>query len=403
MITEVKVKDIDYSARYLYPSRIIEIKTKGQDIFTPMRAATAYEYNEKAKVPTEITIDNPVSVSVENLNNIRFEKFLKTNTYFSKLMRKIELYNRLLQYSDLKLFLLKPTTTPKKDPKTKEIIIDSPMTILKHHTNIREKFLRFLIRLQLEIDLNPITIPFIDLPLQTFQNISLEIVKSLEKINREPLFFIDIKYKEFEPAIDWLVNHLESKAIGLYYRPFRNFPLNYDVLSRYVDVDVAFITTQIRRYDPTHYDISTMHYLPFFGNDIYAVLKPPSYFNRRFGLSELQRDRLRSIRLFDRESLCLKQIRFASSTINKLEEKYRDDVVINSILKNYQEANEDADKLKILRAFTKINELKESTSEFIRFQEYVRQNSANDYIQQKNVLKRTLQEVTGAQTKLNNI
>jgi len=403
LITDVKVKEIDDSARYLYPNRRIEIKTSGRPIITPIRAATSYEYKEKAKVPTDITIDNPVSISVENLNHSRFEKFMQTNSYFTKLMGRIELNDRLAQYSDLKLVLLRPTVTPKRDPRTKEIIKDSPMSLLRNNANLRDRFIRFIIKLQLDLDLNPITIPYIELPFQIFQDVSFQIARSLEQINRQPLFFVDMKYKEFESAIDWIANQIQSNAIGLYYRPFRTAPVNYDILSRYVDKDIAFISAQIRRYDPTYYDISTMHYLPFLGNDIYAVSTPSPFFTRDTGSRTRLRDRLQSIRLFDKNSLCLNQVRLASTTIDELIYEYRDDSVITNILRNYHEANEDADKLKVLRAFSKISELKDSSSEFIRLQDFVRQNSTRDYLQEKQVLQRTLQEVTGSQSKLNRI
>ena len=40
-VVDVKVKSIDDSARYLYPNRIVEIKTSGKSILTPTRVATS--------------------------------------------------------------------------------------------------------------------------------------------------------------------------------------------------------------------------------------------------------------------------------------------------------------------------------------------------------------------------
>lgn len=387
LITDVKVKDIDDSARYLYPSRRIEIKIKGKTILTPNRAATSYEYNEKGKVPTDISIKNPITINVEHLTRPRFDKFLQTNNYYSRLLRKIELNNRLSQYSELYLPLFKPTS--------------SSMQILKGDIKSLDRFLKFIIRLQIEVGLNPITIPYVELPLQTYKETSYEITKSLEKIDRQPLFFVDLKYDDFQSIIDWFTTELQLNAVGLYPKAYRLYPLNYDVLSRYVDKDVAFISAQIKRYDSRHYDISTMHYLPFFGNDIYAVEKPMAFGGgSRIGGRVIPQDNLRSIRIFDRNSLCVKQIRKSSDTIDDLLYEYRQEEEITNILNNYHEANTDDEKLKILRAFTKMSELLESSLEFNNLQDYVRQNSTNDYIQEKNELQKTLHEVTGSQTRL---
>ncbi|MCW3990779.1 MAG: hypothetical protein NWE88_11980 [Candidatus Bathyarchaeota archaeon] len=403
MITEVKVKEIDYGARYLYPSRRIEIKTTNNSIITPTRAATSYEFGQKTKVPADMPIKNQTTIDVENLNYTRLTKFLQTNDYYTKLMRKIELNNRLSQYSDLNLVLMRPTISPKRDKKTREILQESPMTLLTNNHSLRDRFIRFIIKIQQDLGLNPITIPFLDLSIQTYKEVTVQIAKSLERINRQPLFFLDMKYAEFEAALDWIVNELQSNAVGLYHKAHRTVPLNFDVLSRYVDKDVAFISAQVRRYDPSHEDISTMHYLPFLGNDLYAVATPQPFGVRETDSGIGVKDRLRSIRLFDKDSLCLKRIRGASSIIDELEYEYRSDSSITDILRNYHEANTDADKLTVLRAFSKISELKDSSSEFINLQEYVKQGSTRDYVQEKQVLQKTLQDVAGPQAKFNHI
>jgi len=396
-ITDVKVKAIDYSARYLYPSRTVEIKTSGQNILTPVRAATFYEYREKAKVPTDIPIDNPIFVSVENLSLLMFEKFLQTNSYYSKLMRRLELSDRLAQYSDLRMTLIRPTVTPKIDSKTK-LVSDSPMEMLRQSPTLRDRFIRFVIKMQYDAGLNPIAIPFIDLPFHTFQDVSSQIGKSLERINRQPVFFIDIGYEDFESAVGLIANKLQSKFIGLYFRPYRMFPLHYEALSKYVDKDVGFFTVQVSRYDSDYNDISTMHYLPFFGNDIYAVRTPPPFGFSTKGTPPTSR--LTSVRLFDRASLRVKQIGLSPSTVSELADEYRNDEIITNILANYQEANVDDAKYQILRAFSKISELKSSLSEFERFKDFIKEGSTKDYLQEKQVLRKTLQEVTHNQAKL---
>lgn len=394
-ILDVKVKSIDHSAKYLYPNRTIEIKTSNQSIVTPIRAATFYEYREKAKVPTDIPLNNQISINIENLSHSRFEKFLTTNHYFGKLMKRIAFSNRLSQYSDLSLVLLRPTISPKRDKNTRKVIRNSPMEFLTQDSTLRDKFIRFLVKLQYDVGLNPISIPFLNLPFSTFQDVITQIDKSLEKIDRQPLFFVDMNYGDFESAIDLIVNKLESRMVGLYFKRFRNYPLSYEVLSRYVERDVAFVAVQVNRYDYNYDDISTMHYLPFFGNDVYAVKTPPP-----FGGSKIEEerkeppsDRLAYVRLFDKESLRVRPVRVAATTIEKLAQEYRNDALIPTILNNYDEANTDDAKYKVLRAFSKVSELNSSLSEFTRFQDYVKEGSTREYIQEKQILQNTLQEV----------
>lgn len=376
----------------MYPNRSIEIKTTGQSIITPIRAATSYEYRMKSKVPTDISIENQISINIESLNHSLFNKFLTTNGFFSQLLKKIDFSNRLSQYSDVNLVLIKPTVTPKRDSDTNEIIIESPMNILKNNRTLRDRFIRFLIRIHQELNINPVSIPFLELPFSEYKNITHEITQSLENINIEPIFFVDMRYYEFESTIDWLVNQLQSKAVGIYYRPFRSVPLSYEVLSNYVDRDIVFISTQTSRYDSSYEDISTMHYLPFIGNDIYAVTTPRPFYKKETNRERASRDKIRSIRLFDRESLSLKQIQSAASTIDDYIYEYREDDIVSDILGNYREANVDDAKLTVLRAFSKISELNASSSEFSKFQKFIGENSTNDYVQEKQILQRTLQK-----------
>jgi len=400
-LVDVNVKSIDYSARYLYPNRMIEIKTKPsrQSVLTPTRAATLYEYKEKAKVPTDIPIENQISVNIEKLSYTRFQKLLTTNHYFGKMMRRIDLGNRLAQYSDLRVTLLQPTVTPKIDRGTKTIIRDSPMGILQKDSALRERFIRFVIRLQQEIGLDIITIPFLDLPFHVFQDIVTEIDKNLERIDRQALFFVDIGYEKFESAIELIADDLEAPMIGLIFKRYRRFPLSYEVLSRYIDKDIAFCMVQVNRYDSSYDDISTMHYLPFFGNDIYAV-KTPAPFGPGKKVEEEEpsrppkppKDRLQYIRLFDRESLRVSPILYEPSISEKLADEYENDVIVADILENYREARYDEEKYKVLRAFSKVSELNSSLSEFERFQDYIEESSARDYIQEKETLQRTLRE-----------
>ena len=394
-VKDVKVKDIDESAHYLYPNRTVEIKTSGKTIMTPTRAATSYEYHEKAKVPTDIVIRNPTFINIEKLNPKGFQKFITTNQYFSKLLKKMDLNNRLAQHSDLNLTLFQPTVTPQRDPTTYQKILDSPMHLLKQNQGLRERFIRFIIKLHEEAGAPTIAVPFIELPLSVFKEISVQISRSLERINYQPVFFVDLNYIDFESAIDFIANELQSQLIGLLFRPFRNVPQSYEALSKYVDKDVVFFSVHVSRYESLYNDISTMHYLPFFGNDIYAVKTPvPFGVNAREPQGERVapiKDRLSYLRFFDRQSLQVTPLTSRQSVVDELIKEYEKDTVIKEILENYREARYDEEKYKVLNAFSKTSEVQSSFSEFERLQRYIKENSTKDYVEEKAILQKTLQ------------
>jgi hypothetical protein len=403
MIKNVYVKNSDDSSKYLYPSRVIEIKTNNGNILTPTRAATSKEYEDKSTIPTDLPINNQITITIEHVSHTKFHDLINIGNYYPQLSRKIELNKRLAQYSSIFATLLIPMKSPKIDKKTNEILLESPRKLINENINIRDKFLRLNIQIQKNAGLDLITIPFLNLPFESFKTISSNINKELEKINLQPIFFIDFEYEKFESAIDWLYNDLQSNFIGLYYRSFNTASLKYDYLSRnYSKKDVAFISAQVERRDTVHDDVATMHYLPFMGNDIYAVKNPLPFGSS--GDDETKNNKpknpLDPIRLFDKWNLNLKKIESSPLLIKELERDYSNDLVIQNILNHYSEASTNTKKLEVLRAFSKVDELRNNTKEFSELQNYVSQNSTNDYVEEKTILQKALLGVTKHQTKL---
>jgi hypothetical protein len=393
-ITDVEVKSIDDSSKYLYPNRSIEIKTTKQDIVTPTRASTDSEYRQKALVPTAFSIENPVSITVEELSANKFDRLMNENGYFARIINRVELKSRLSQYSGLDLVLLKPTKSDKKDKVTKETRY-SPMTLLKQNPQLLERFLRVIIKMQQDAGFDQISIPFVELPFQEFSKLVIEVNQIMEKIDRQPIFFVDMDYQDFKKAIDLIANNLQSNVVGLYFQSYGRAHLSYEVLREYIDKDVAFLTVQVERVGLN--EIATMHYLPFFGNDIYAVEKPRGFSEKdEMGKPKKIMYSPQRVRLFDKNSLCVRHITAIPSVVERLSEEYSRDPVIPTVLRNFQEATT-KDKYEILSAFSKVSELRSSSAEFANFQRYIKQNSAKDYVEEKQVLRQTLQEVAGVQ------
>ncbi|MGA2682978.1 MAG: hypothetical protein ABSF44_14405 [Candidatus Bathyarchaeia archaeon] len=310
--------------------------------------------------------------------------------------------NRIAQYADLRLTLIQPTVTQKTDPNTHEIIQPSPMNLLKEDKALRDRFLRFVIRLQEEAGISQISIPFIELPFSSFREMLLGIKRSCERSNQQPIFFVDPSYLDFEAAIDFITKELQAKIVGLIYRPYRNVPLSYETLFKYVDKDVAFLNTQVYRLDTQNRDISTMHYLPFLGNDLYSVMIPipfgksdknsPKIEGESIKPPKPPKDKLDYVKFFDRKSLQVNALSDELSIISELRNQYEKDSIIENILEHYGEARTNEKIYTVLTALSKVNELNSSFAEFNSFQKYVNNNSTKDYLQEKKVLQEALRK-----------
>jgi len=400
---DVRVINTDDNEKYLYPSRSVEIRVSSSNrIITPTRAVTDYEFNQKALIPTEMPIENQVYISVADLNWGEFQKFMHVNGYYAKVISTMELKSRLSQYSNLRLFLLKPTITDTVDEETGKINY-APMKLLEQNPALLERFIRVIIQMQNEVGVNPVTIPFLELPLEQYKEIIRDVYLSLGKIGKQPVFFIDMRYQHFQPIVDLLTKEYQSNLIGLYFRKYREANLNYDYLRDYAKKDVAFLATLVDR--SSLYDISTMHYLPFLGNDIYAVKRTPGFAKYVKDENGYVRDETgkkivapveytaKNIAFFDKENLCIENINKNPKLVQLFLAEYRNDDFITALLKNRNNVEGKKRDCDALKAFSKVSELISSQSEFISFQDYVKQDSSADYIDDRAVLKQTLSEI----------
>ena len=274
------------------------------------------------------------------------------------------------------------------------------MHLLQQNSILLDRFLRFIINMQVEIGLNPITIPFIDLPYSDLERQIIEIDRSMERLGKQPVFFLDMGYQDIDKALDLLVNRLQAGAVGLYFKPYRRAHLAYESLLGYMEKNVAFVTVNVDRTDirNTSTTISTMHYLSFLGNDIYSVKRPMGF--QKQEIDEYGEKHpvpfdysIHHIDLFDRQNLCIQPISQAQTLVNRFISEYSKDSFIPTILENFEKANGKKANYEVLNAFSKVSELKDSASEFSTFQQYVNQSSTMDYIQFKPELRRSINEV----------
>jgi hypothetical protein len=245
-------------------------------VSTPARAATLYEYNQKGRVPTETTIDNPISLSIRKLNASKIEQILKENGAFHKLFTNIRAADNMMRYSTFRAHILDITSTPIIDENKKQIG-PSGIEFLQRNEKLRERFLRFIIKMQIDLGLEVVTIPYLNLPFTDYKSLIKDVTNGLRTNNLEPFLIFDLDYNEghnFEDVISFLLKDIGIKLLGFRNKSFARNAVSYDILSKYVDHDIALFSYDVERADIYNSQISTMHYLPFFGEDIYAVKSP---------------------------------------------------------------------------------------------------------------------------------
>jgi hypothetical protein len=132
-----------------------------------------------------------------------------------------------------------------------------------------------------------------------------------------------------------------------------------------------------------------MHYLPFLGNDVYAVRVPLPFHDELEPQkpSRQSEPRLDKIRFFDRKTLKIKPAGLFDTERILSDIKYQDQDIIRQMLDNRLEVNGDNKKYQVLNSFSKLQELNTSLLEFGDFRERIRKSETKDYIDEKEALK----------------
>lgn len=383
-LEQVKIVEIDDSLPLLQPSRIMEIKTNKGTINSPNRCATAYEFNRKAELPTETTIDNPISTYTKKFTGREVGNLLTTNEEYGKQLKAIEKVDRITEYSFLHActFQLAATSSTGK----------SPLELLSEGENL-QKFLRFLIDMQYDANHDIISIPPLNIPLSMLQTTLKNANNAIEKLGKQALFSLDLRYAHFNDILDYVSNDFQANLINLVYRKRRDVPQHYEHLRNYARKDIAFLMTNVDRIDFDHDALSTMHYMPFLGNDLYAVELPPLAIQKK---GAPKRDpNIANLKILNSEDLTINPL--INNDVSK--EKILDEIGksanddLDLRLSNVNEAKTDHTKYKILNALTRIHELKSSTKELTVLSEHVKERSAKDYVKNKKDFQNKLSKI----------
>lgn len=412
---DVKVKSLDNKSPYVYPSRTIEIELD-KKVVTPTRAATLTEYHYKAGVPTRTAIQNTVSLSILKMNLAHLSSFLNENGTYHSLSRRLSANNDIMKYSALRAHIVQPTLTKtkKQDEKGKTVIVDSAVDYLVSNPEKREQFLRFIIKLQSDQGLDIISIPYLNLPLSDYSKLAKDVTERLRKVNLEPLFVFDLDYQKsaekFGEALSMLIDKVGIKLLAFPHKSFSRHAVSYDKLSRYAGKDVAFLSLNAPREEEGAINLSTMHELPFLGNDVYAVESPrflpkpdkPGQGGTGSAKEEPKYEiKKEKIRFFNPDTLVIEPsaLRMAKpdEILKEIGEVGNENML--RILKDYGIMDNDQDKLTVLRSFSKVHELKASTTEFQTVQQRIKNEESTEYVKGHDALEKTLKRLKESRKK----
>ena len=427
MTFEVRVRSLDQESPYAYPSRKVEIATSAGRVATPNRAATLYEYNKKATVPTNIPLDNAASLAVKRPNAATLEKFLEENGVARRWGREMRSAADRMSYSALSAYLVQPTTTdvppPKKNGKRpKEPAAPSGIAYLRSSPAKLERFLRMLIQLQVDSGLDVVAVPHLGLPMSEYKDTARKISSAAAAAGMEPMFAFDLEYQKrgdkFEEAMSFLVRDVGARLVAFPNRSYTTVPLSYDVLAGYAESDVAFVSFDTDRSYRGSNPLSKMHSFPFIGTDIYAI-KTPRFVpgasdGQATGASDGQAtgasgggsdgqatgasgggSALDSVKFFEPSSLTIRPSAERAIDPDALlgEIGERGNARLRGILEEYGSMGDDTDKIGVLSSVSKVHELKSSTAEFASLRKWIDRGETAEYVKEKPRLESTLDDL----------
>ncbi len=404
-LSEIRIKSVDHKSPFLYPSRTLELKFSKGNVITPSRAATLYEYNQKGRVPTAITLNNTVSYSIQNLNLPKLQSFLLSNGAYHRHHMRISDADYRMKYSAFHFHIIQPTQSPIEDEETGEMT-DSAIDYLISNPDKRETFLRLITQLQINLGLDVITLPYLRLATSEYSKLVNAFANSIRSTGREPMIVFDLDYGEnadkFESAMDSILDQADIRLVALRYKSYLRHAISYDKLSKYAEREVAFVAFDMARLDKKNLEISTMHYMPFLGNDIYGVLAPrfippksgqegvKGYGKAKEPPKEISpKER---IKFFNPSSLLVEPSRVRLSDSDKVLEEIdlRNDSYLKEVLGDYDVMDGDQPKLDVLSAFSKVHELRTSTAEFNNMQKWINSGESKEYTMEKQNLQSSL-------------
>lgn len=394
----IKIKNIDHSSSYIYPTRTIEIKIGSKDtIYTPDRAATLSEYNHKINIPSEIPLDNKISLSFRSFNKEKLSQLLLENTQsYNNLFKNIKKSDEIMRYSPFRAHIMQPTSSVRYiiNEDKKKIRVESGIEFLRNNQTLLSRFLRFILKIQIDLELPIVMIPFLGLSIDRYKAIANH-VNLIKNNHREPFVILDLGYStadKFSDLLKFFIVEQDIKLIGFYHKSFIVNALPYDIVSQYIEKNVVFVMLNVDRTDSVNYNISKMHYIPFLGNDIYALKTPVKFDDSSEEEAKTKENEMKGIKFFNPRNLTIELAENRISNYNQIlkEMGQENNDKLEEIISDFDNIRNDRKKIDIMRSFSKVHEIKASSSEFVKFNKRINSNESKNYVEEKNYLKLSL-------------
>ncbi|MCD6493886.1 MAG: hypothetical protein J7K36_08875 [Archaeoglobaceae archaeon] len=390
---KVSVENIDEKSGF-YSTRTLRIKIKGKTIKTPYRAITHQELNAKNNIPEDVLLYSHFSVIHRKftLKEIK-EKVLESNKFLSNLIKFLEEYRIRMQHSEFVLPFLQPYESA--------LIADFD----------KEKYIRLIVRAQIEAGFKHISIPWLRLPAREFLTIIEKHKNDLgESYKIIPVIDIKEKPKELEPIFRYVKEVSttgELNFFGIIHRPVREALASYDLAWEVLkEADLCIIMLDVKRYQEDLNDVSNIHLNEFVLGDVVSLETIRIFGRKKEKDSETSTKKIsrrkkpieEKLRIFDQDELrvpLLREFMRSSNWVDEISRYFDRSGVIREILENYKEAQGDKEKTKVLNAISRVHEFLASEREFEASREFISKSETEDYISEKATLFRALRNVKG--------
>lgn len=222
---------------------------------TPNRALTSQEFQYKARLPFPVSLDNDISEVIHNLYGKNWTKFTDTNGSF---------YN---EKKNLDSFAVKMAHT-----------IQRYYPRIASEMPISDEFIHRMIMLQRSGGkLDFITMPSLPPSAPMFEKTTRDFIEEVNNEKEEPLVYLDmgLDTRIFRDRFYTLLEFVktgEIHSIGLIYRAWQKYSLNYDLLWNNRETEVFLQMSEIPRWPlGTPNLTSTMHLLQKYGIDSFSL------------------------------------------------------------------------------------------------------------------------------------
>lgn len=372
IIEDVQLKETregKSNSPYFFKNRVVEIITDKGKFQTPSRVNTRSEYVARSKVPLSESLNLDLAIDFRELTVEQTEQIIdESSDCIKNLIDLAGQFNDITQRSIFKFSTFQP-------PKEKLSVMTLPEKI---------KFADFQADLlQRRFGNGIISYPFLNFSISDYKNFIDE--RNIRDENHSTIFTLDMNMepKDFRELIEYLTNSNEPTIISLINRPWRDYPIQHNIVSSFYDREkVVFFGSQVERIEPTS-NSSNLHALAFgSGFDLVSL-----YQARGGGGSKILS--LDKIKFFNPENLSISSVEnallepsrdivkeFNFSVHNKEDEDYA-----SMILNGYQGGLNHPKKHQILYYLARTHEAITSPKIFEITREKIIKNEIEDYIQ----------------------